>query len=501
MTFLKVGSIGFGGGSALIPIVEKEVVQKRSWFDEAEFLRHVLIANLTPGAMPVKLGAATGLDLRGGRGAWTGAMASALPGVVLMSLMMTLFSLIGDGAVRVIEMASVGISVFIVLVLVLYIEKALRASSRFRLALRITILSFLLSGGKEIRQMIATLADIDFSTMPPSVFNLSSIDLILVALFLVFFLGHAKGTGRWIAGTLVAGLYAMAKGDNGWIPDSWHAGPILLLVMALVILLDLAVDSSQRKSARQRNPQVVESATRARIGLLRSARPLALFLIVPAALVGVACILFPSLLPADSGENHSVLAYAGLAAASTATSFGGGEAYVPVAEGFFVQTGFITADAYFTQIVSVANALPGPILVKIASAIGYQYGYGATGGNLLAAWLLALIGLSVTVGVSSVFQILLLGAYDRMADSPRLKLLKAAVIPVVCGMLVPTALSLLFESMKIVQKYTTMPGGFGLLALSMGFLGLLFLSRKCRLNDGLLIVGAALTSGLLLSIP
>ncbi len=45
---ITVGLIGFGGGSALIPVVEKELVQKRGLLDDHLFTRHTIVANITP---------------------------------------------------------------------------------------------------------------------------------------------------------------------------------------------------------------------------------------------------------------------------------------------------------------------------------------------------------------------------------------------------------------------------------------------------------------------
>ena len=42
LTFLKIGSIGFGGGSALIPVVEREVVDKKGQFQEEEYTKHTV---------------------------------------------------------------------------------------------------------------------------------------------------------------------------------------------------------------------------------------------------------------------------------------------------------------------------------------------------------------------------------------------------------------------------------------------------------------------------
>ena len=50
-TMLKIGFIGFGGGSALIPVIEEEVVEKDKIVSEEEFNDDVMIASITPGAL------------------------------------------------------------------------------------------------------------------------------------------------------------------------------------------------------------------------------------------------------------------------------------------------------------------------------------------------------------------------------------------------------------------------------------------------------------------
>lgn len=59
---------------------------------------------------------------------------------------------------------------------------------------------------------------------------------------------------------------------------------------------------------------------------------------------------------------------------SAVLSFGGGDAYLAVANGMFVNTGMISHDDFYFQIASVANGLPGSILCKILAGVGYILG-------------------------------------------------------------------------------------------------------------------------------
>lgn len=125
LSFLKVGFIGFGGGSALIPIIEDEVVTKKKLLKEVDYYNHVIVANITPGTLPVKLAAAAGRRISGIPGMIGSALMVSLPGVFITVFLVSIISQLNDNVLSQIEYASVGISVFIILLLVNYINKVI----------------------------------------------------------------------------------------------------------------------------------------------------------------------------------------------------------------------------------------------------------------------------------------------------------------------------------------------------------------------------------------
>ena len=70
-TFLKIGAFTFGGGYAMIALLEHEFIEKKKWMDKDEFLNMVAVAESTPG--PVAVNSATYLGYRVG-----GAVGAAL---------------------------------------------------------------------------------------------------------------------------------------------------------------------------------------------------------------------------------------------------------------------------------------------------------------------------------------------------------------------------------------------------------------------------------------
>ena len=57
ITFFKIGLFTFGGGYAMIPLIEREAVDNKKWLDREELLDIIAIAESTPG--PIAVNAAT----------------------------------------------------------------------------------------------------------------------------------------------------------------------------------------------------------------------------------------------------------------------------------------------------------------------------------------------------------------------------------------------------------------------------------------------------------
>lgn len=84
-SFLKIGAFTFGGGYAMIPLIQAEAVGKRGWVSDEDILEIVAIAESTPG--PIAINAATFVGYR--TGGFLGALCATL-GVVLPSFTMIL---------------------------------------------------------------------------------------------------------------------------------------------------------------------------------------------------------------------------------------------------------------------------------------------------------------------------------------------------------------------------------------------------------------------------
>ena len=83
-TFFRIGLFTLGGGYAMIPLIEEEVVNKRKWIDREAFLDLLAVAQTIPGVFAVNMSINIGYRLRQTRGAVTCALGCVLPSFLII---------------------------------------------------------------------------------------------------------------------------------------------------------------------------------------------------------------------------------------------------------------------------------------------------------------------------------------------------------------------------------------------------------------------------------
>ena len=83
-TFFKIGLFTFGGGYAMIALLEEEFIQRRKWLDKDEFLDMTAIADSTPGPVAINSATYLGYKLAKVPGAATATVAVCLPSFLII---------------------------------------------------------------------------------------------------------------------------------------------------------------------------------------------------------------------------------------------------------------------------------------------------------------------------------------------------------------------------------------------------------------------------------
>ena len=84
IVFFKIGAFTFGGGWAMISIIEKEIVDKKHWVTKEEFLDLLAVAQSIPGILAVNMAVAVGDKIRGRRGAIISALGTIIPSFAMI---------------------------------------------------------------------------------------------------------------------------------------------------------------------------------------------------------------------------------------------------------------------------------------------------------------------------------------------------------------------------------------------------------------------------------
>lgn len=415
-SMIKVGCMGFGGGNALIPVIEEEAVKDKKLVSCQEYDRTILAATLTPGALPVELAAGIGYASCGKKGMVAGSVAMALPGALLTMLLLTLMGQAGEGVLEQIQYASVGVTAVIMCLLTQYILETIKGC-----------------------------------------YNKEKKCLALVSILIVFALTGAK-------------TVAKIAGYSGDLVPRFSTIQILVLAMAGSAVYSLKRKKPRKSTRRKEFP----------------AKSILETLGVWVAFVLVLWIPGMYLFGSDS-------VWFGLKGiVSSLLSFGGGDAYLTIADGMFVPD-YISTNEFYNHLVLLVNILPGSILCKTMTGIGFFFGSqlgGMTGGISLA-----LLGFGASVAASGgVFQVMyLLG--DWLSGKRIFYIIKKTLRIVVSGLLLTVMASLIFSSMEM-NANEALPRCTVLL-LTLGIYGvnlILHLCFRCR-TKVLLFVSLLLSMG------
>jgi chromate transporter len=96
ITFAKIGSFTLGGGYAMVPVMEKEIVDKKKWLGKEEFMDILAVAQATPGLFAMNMASHIGYKLRGVIGGIVGSLAVALPSTIAILLIAMFFQTFKD---------------------------------------------------------------------------------------------------------------------------------------------------------------------------------------------------------------------------------------------------------------------------------------------------------------------------------------------------------------------------------------------------------------------
>lgn len=440
-SFLKIGAIGFGGGTSLIPVMEHEMVNSRKLVTKEEYDSAVIAASITPGALPVEISAYIGKNIGGIRGMLMAPACMILPGVALTVIMLAGMRSMDDAVIKQIELVSVGITAFIFSMMTRYIRGTFvwaGENHHTPAALAVVLGVFLLCCGKSFGRILGY-----FGIQWDVLFSISTVHILIMAFFVICYAGSRRTAVRCVVSGVLCLLYVMFQskaqimlsvlGNEQACSVMFH---LMQAVMAVLAVYGILSGKEKTEKLEKISPH----------GMLVE---IAVWLFILAAACVPAYLMMPE-----------VIKYVGNGFLSSLISFGGGDAYLTVADGMFVDKGMISEADFYGRLVILVNVLPGSILCKTLTGIGYYMGYGygglATGiATAFAGFVCSLIGSCFTITIVRYF-------FDTFERIRAFGVLKAWIRTIISGLLGTVILSLIYQCLAVAQSY----GGFGAAVLA-----------------------------------
>ena len=89
--FIKIGVLGFGGGYAMLSLIQHEVVDHYAWMTTTEFADMVALSQMTPGPISINMATYVGYTAGGFGGSLLASFALCLPSIVMVYFIIRLF--------------------------------------------------------------------------------------------------------------------------------------------------------------------------------------------------------------------------------------------------------------------------------------------------------------------------------------------------------------------------------------------------------------------------
>ena len=156
LTFAKVGVMTFGGGYAMLPILQREVVENKRWATDEELADYFAIGQCTPGVIAVNTATFIGQKQRGILGGIVATLGMVFPSLVIISILAGLITSFSH--LLVVQQAMAGVRVCVCVLILNAVLKLSKSSIVDKVAFGIFLVVFLVSYFTSISPVISVVA-------------------------------------------------------------------------------------------------------------------------------------------------------------------------------------------------------------------------------------------------------------------------------------------------------------------------------------------------------
>lgn len=142
-TWFKMGLFTFGGGYAMLPIIQREVIEKHHWATEEEIMDYYAIGQCTPGIIAVNTATFVGYYQKGIIGGIVATLGVVSPSLIIINLIAGMISNFSE--IMIVQNALAGIRVAVCLLMIKAITKLWKGTIKNHVGIIIFALAFILS--------------------------------------------------------------------------------------------------------------------------------------------------------------------------------------------------------------------------------------------------------------------------------------------------------------------------------------------------------------------
>ncbi|WP_196001825.1 chromate transporter [Clostridium sp. 1001271B_151109_B4] len=142
-TFCKIGALTFGGGYAMLPLIQREIVENKKWSTEKEILDYYAVGQCTPGVIAVNTATFIGYKLKGIIGGIVATLGVVFPSLIIILIIAAFLQNFADLAI--VQSAFAGIRVAVVALIITTVVKLLKSSIKDYLCAIVALVAFILS--------------------------------------------------------------------------------------------------------------------------------------------------------------------------------------------------------------------------------------------------------------------------------------------------------------------------------------------------------------------
>ena len=142
-TFSKIGALTFGGGYAMLPIIQREIVEGKDWATEEEILDYYAVGQCTPGVIAVNTATFIGYKNRGIIGAIFATLGLVFPSLIIIMILASFLQ--SFSTLPLVQSAFAGIRIAVIALIIDTVIKLFKSSIKDILGIIICLLAFILS--------------------------------------------------------------------------------------------------------------------------------------------------------------------------------------------------------------------------------------------------------------------------------------------------------------------------------------------------------------------